>query len=133
MSERMAPPPPEFATFVEEHLGLYDETPICLDWDSILRQRLGATRSSNFDSYRNRLTTAPALREEVAQLAQLMTVGRKPTSFATVVNSKRSRQSCYPSSFTVAPKTHEFRSSPSLVPPAKNPIPWAIAALRITR
>jgi chemotaxis protein methyltransferase CheR len=60
---------------VEEHLGLHVESPGSAGWSDILRQRIGETNSPSFDAYRQRFASALTRREEVAQLARVMTVG----------------------------------------------------------
>jgi chemotaxis protein methyltransferase CheR len=72
---RIGPLPTEFSTFVEEHLGLNADSCTSHDWGKILQQRLGATRSPDFESYRQRLALTTSRREEIAQLAQGLTVG----------------------------------------------------------
>jgi chemotaxis protein methyltransferase CheR len=60
---------------VEEHLGLQGDSPGNSGWADVLRQRLGETKSASFDMYRQRFSNVLTRREEVAQLARVMTVG----------------------------------------------------------
>jgi chemotaxis protein methyltransferase CheR len=65
----------EFASFLEEQLGLHAEAPGSGNWGELMQQRLSATRSPSFDTYRQRLASPAARREEVAQLARVVMVG----------------------------------------------------------
>jgi chemotaxis protein methyltransferase CheR len=64
-----------FADLVEEHLGLHAEVPTSREWERVLQNRLGATRSPDFDAYCQRLGSARGRKEEVGQLAQMITIG----------------------------------------------------------
>lgn len=68
-------PPPGFVALVEKHLGLDGDGSTTRTWAAVLKQRLGATRSLDFESYSRHVESAETRKEEVAQLAQVMTVG----------------------------------------------------------